>query len=173
MPRKYSLSTKLVSIGAVLLVVALTSIGLTLWVTWQLEGGAAAVNEAGRLRMQTWRLDSTAQSSRDPQAVDALGRPGRVVGLLAGGLLALPSLFLYSRWRQWRFGSPAPDPDRPADVARARSLTMLCLAVGELPLIAGVLFHQFTGDGTVMMVLAGLSLGIMAAFRPGALFGRE
>ena len=108
-----------------------------------------------------------------PQAVDALGRPGRVVGLLAGGLLALPSLFLYSRWRQWRFGSPAPDPDRPADVARARSLTMLCLAVGELPLIAGVLFHQFTGDGTVMMVLAGLSLGIMAAFRPGALFGRE
>jgi len=108
-----------------------------------------------------------------PQAVDALGRPGRVVGLLAVGLLALPSLFLYSRWRQWRFGSPAPDPDRPADVARARSLTLLCLVVGELPLIAGVLFHQLTGDGTVMMVLAGLSLGIMAAFRPGALFGRE
>jgi two-component system, NarL family, nitrate/nitrite sensor histidine kinase NarX len=34
---------------------ALSSIGLTLWVTWQLEGGAAAVNEAGRMRMQTWR----------------------------------------------------------------------------------------------------------------------
>ncbi len=39
-----------------LLLLALGSIGLTLWVTWQLEGGAAAVNEAGRLRMQTWRL---------------------------------------------------------------------------------------------------------------------
>lgn len=57
-----SLSTKLVRVGAGLLLVALASIGLTLWVTWQLEGGAAAVNEAGRLRMQTWRLHSAALS---------------------------------------------------------------------------------------------------------------
>ncbi|MFN7754069.1 MAG: hypothetical protein ACK5TE_17560 [Pseudomonadota bacterium] len=108
-----------------------------------------------------------------PQAIGAAGRPGRVVGLLGGGLLALPSLFLYSRWRQWRFGSPPPDPGRPADIQRARSLTLLCVVVGGLPLLAGVAFHQLTGDGTVLMVLAGLSLGIMAAFRPGALFGRE
>lgn len=53
-----SLSKKLIRIGASLLLVALVSIGLTLWVTWQLEGGAAAVNEAGRMRMQTWRLTS-------------------------------------------------------------------------------------------------------------------
>lgn len=57
-----SLSTKLIRIGTGLLLVALTSIGLTLWVTWQLEGGAAAVNEAGRLRMQTWRLASAVQA---------------------------------------------------------------------------------------------------------------
>jgi two-component system nitrate/nitrite sensor histidine kinase NarX len=56
--RTASLSTKLIRIGASLLVVALASISLTLWVTWQLEGGAAAVNEAGRMRMQTWRLAS-------------------------------------------------------------------------------------------------------------------
>jgi two-component system nitrate/nitrite sensor histidine kinase NarX len=67
--RKHSLSTKLVAIGAILLVVALTSIGLTLWVTWQLEGGAAAVNEAGRMRMQSWRLASTAQSEQTAQPV--------------------------------------------------------------------------------------------------------
>jgi len=54
-----SLSIKLIRIGAGLLVIALASIGLTLWVTWQLEGGAAAVNEAGRMRMQTWRLNSS------------------------------------------------------------------------------------------------------------------
>ena len=53
-----SLSKKLIRIGASLLMLALVSIGLTLWVTWQLEGGAAAVNEAGRMRMQTWRLTS-------------------------------------------------------------------------------------------------------------------
>lgn len=67
-----SLSTKLVRIGAGLLLVALASIGLTLWVTWQLEGGAAAVNEAGRMRMQTWRLTSVAQVGRAPAEVAAL-----------------------------------------------------------------------------------------------------
>ncbi len=51
MSRTASLSAKLIRIGAALLVLALASIGLTLWVTWQLEGGAAAVNEAGRMRM--------------------------------------------------------------------------------------------------------------------------
>lgn len=50
------LATKVGVLGGVLLCIALASIGLTLWIGWQLEGGAAAVNEAGRLRMQTWRL---------------------------------------------------------------------------------------------------------------------
>jgi two-component system nitrate/nitrite sensor histidine kinase NarX len=51
-----TLSAKLVLTGTALLVLALLSIGLTLWVTWNLQGGAAAVNEAGRMRMQTYRL---------------------------------------------------------------------------------------------------------------------
>jgi len=62
MPATASLSKKLVRIGASLLLLALASIGLTLWVTWQLEGGAAAVNEAGRMRMQIWRLTSAVHS---------------------------------------------------------------------------------------------------------------
>jgi len=62
MQQTASLSRKLIRIGTSLLVVALISIGLTLWVTWQLEGGAAAVNEAGRMRMQTWRLVSAVQA---------------------------------------------------------------------------------------------------------------
>ncbi|MFD0666707.1 type IV pili methyl-accepting chemotaxis transducer N-terminal domain-containing protein [Ramlibacter sp. MAHUQ-53] len=57
-----TLSAKLMRIGAALLVVALVSIGLTLWVTWRLSGGAAALNEAGRMRMQTWRLVSAVQA---------------------------------------------------------------------------------------------------------------
>jgi two-component system nitrate/nitrite sensor histidine kinase NarX len=52
----WTLTAKLVATGATFLALALASIGLTLWVTWNLEGGAAAVNEAGRMRMQTWRL---------------------------------------------------------------------------------------------------------------------
>ncbi len=67
-----SLAKKLVRIGASLLVVALVSIGLTLWVTWQLEGGAAAVNEAGRMRMQTWRLVSAVQAGLERAERQAL-----------------------------------------------------------------------------------------------------
>ena len=53
---RWTLTAKLYTSGITFLVLALTSIGLTLWVTWNLEGGAAAVNEAGRMRMQTYRL---------------------------------------------------------------------------------------------------------------------
>ena len=56
MRKKPSLSTKLLALGVGFLLIALASIGLTLWVTWQLEGGAAAVNEAGRLRMNMLRM---------------------------------------------------------------------------------------------------------------------
>jgi two-component system nitrate/nitrite sensor histidine kinase NarX len=72
MSQNASLSAKLIRIGAALLVLALASIGLTLWVTWQLEGGAAAVNEAGRMRMQTWRLTSSVQAQRPPDEVQVL-----------------------------------------------------------------------------------------------------
>ena len=51
-----ALAFRLVATGIGFLVVALASIVLTLWVTWQLEGGAAAVNEAGRMRMMSYRL---------------------------------------------------------------------------------------------------------------------
>ncbi|MEZ5647095.1 MAG: type IV pili methyl-accepting chemotaxis transducer N-terminal domain-containing protein [Burkholderiaceae bacterium] len=78
-----SLSTKLIRIGAGLLVVALASIGLTLWVTWQLEGGAAAVNEAGRLRMQTWRLTSAVQAELPAHEIE------RLVGRFDESLLLL------------------------------------------------------------------------------------
>ena len=56
MARPHTLSSKLMLIGGAMLALALLSIGLTLWASRQIEGGAAAVNEAGRLRMQTWRL---------------------------------------------------------------------------------------------------------------------
>ncbi|ACC75238.1 type IV pili methyl-accepting chemotaxis transducer N-terminal domain-containing protein [Paraburkholderia phymatum] len=59
MRRFQTLSARLGLIGGSLLLVAIASIGFTLWISWQLEGGAAAVNEAGRMRMQTWRLAQT------------------------------------------------------------------------------------------------------------------
>ncbi len=51
-----TLAFKFAVTGLAFLFTALASIALTLWVTWQLEGGAAAVNEAGRMRMTSYRL---------------------------------------------------------------------------------------------------------------------
>lgn len=51
-----SLAGKLALIQTGFLVVALASIAFTLWVSWQLEGGAGAINEAGRMRMLTYRM---------------------------------------------------------------------------------------------------------------------
>ncbi len=54
--RHWNLGTKLTLVAAPFLLLAVLAIGVTLWVSWQLEGGAAAVNEAGRMRMQAYRM---------------------------------------------------------------------------------------------------------------------
>ena len=58
------LSAKLVGIQVAFLAVALVSIGLTLVVSWRLEGSAAAINDAGSLRMRTYRLAYLAEEAR-------------------------------------------------------------------------------------------------------------
>lgn len=51
-----TLSSKLVGILLAFFCVALVAISLTLYVSWQLEGGAAAINDAGSERMRSYRL---------------------------------------------------------------------------------------------------------------------
>lgn len=85
MPRSWSLSAKLGVIGATLLLMAFASIGLTLWVTWQLEGGAAAVNEAGRMRMQTWRLAQTLERADERQKVALFEQFDQSIAVLRSG----------------------------------------------------------------------------------------
>lgn len=56
MTLRLKLSSKLVGVQVFFLAVALASIGLSLLVSWRLEGNAAAINDAGSLRMRTYRL---------------------------------------------------------------------------------------------------------------------
>lgn len=56
MPQRWTLTGKIALFAGLFLVLSLLSVGSTLWISWNLEGGAAAVNEAGRLRMMTYRL---------------------------------------------------------------------------------------------------------------------
>jgi two-component system nitrate/nitrite sensor histidine kinase NarX len=51
------LSTRIVGLLLGFLAIALTVIGATLLLSWQLEGSAAAINVTGSLRMNTYRLE--------------------------------------------------------------------------------------------------------------------
>lgn len=69
--RHWTLGSKLGLVATPFVILALASIAATLWVSWQLDGGAAAVNEAGRMRMQAnrWAL---AVALRDDARLPAL-----------------------------------------------------------------------------------------------------
>jgi len=71
-PTQRSLAAKLTLAATPFLLLALLATAATLWVSWQLDGGAAAVNEAGRMRMQAYRMSltlSTGQASEVPPLV--------------------------------------------------------------------------------------------------------
>ncbi len=83
--RYWSLGAKLGLVATPFLLLALLAISLTLWVSWQLDGGAAAVNEAGRMRMQAYRM-SLAQAANDPVSLRAhISEFERSVELLRNG----------------------------------------------------------------------------------------
>lgn len=69
--RHWNLGAKLALVATPFLLLALATIAVTLWVSWQLEGGAAAVNDAGRMRMQAYRM-SLAISTGQPQRLRVL-----------------------------------------------------------------------------------------------------
>lgn len=134
--KRRPLAAKIGGIGCLLLALALGAIGLTLWVTWQLEGGAAAVNEAGRMRMQTWRLAQTISAGDTPMLAPRLEQLDKSVALLQRGdparPLAVPSqpasiaalatvqqewTQLRRRWQQE--GTGAPQTAQVADEATA------------------------------------------------------
>lgn len=54
--RNYRLGVRLVSVALTTLVFGLTMVMITLWLSWALEGAAAAINDTGSLRMQSVRI---------------------------------------------------------------------------------------------------------------------
>jgi len=54
--RNYRLGVRLVSVALTTLVFGLTMVMVTLWLSWALEGAAAAINDTGSLRMQSVRI---------------------------------------------------------------------------------------------------------------------
>lgn len=97
MKSAWTLTTKLVATGVSFLVLALLSIGLTLWISWELEGGAAAVNEAGRLRMHTYRMALSMEQQNPQDMAEIAQRFDQSLELLRTGD---PSRPLFVPWSQ-------------------------------------------------------------------------
>jgi len=125
-----SLALRLVAAAVISLAVALASIATSLWVTWQLEGGAAAVNEAGRLRMMTYRIAFDA--SQGGHNVERLSSAfDRTLTLLHDGDPSRP-LFLPASTEPrdelaqvsatWAAFRAALDQGGPVDAVQAREL---------------------------------------------------
>lgn len=148
MNRFQTLSAKLGVIGGILLLAALGSIGYTLWASWQLEGGAAAVNEAGRMRMQAWRLaqtlargDSTAvkrEVEQFDQGVALLrnGDPSRPLFLPRDDRSTTAFADVQHTWQAVRStwtAAPLPDPSQTATQAEdfVRHIDVLVSATEE------------------------------------------
>ena len=68
--RDRKLSTKIVGMLVIFFLVALVAIGLTLRVSWQLEGAAAAINDGGSERMRSYRMVYLLSRRSEPGADD-------------------------------------------------------------------------------------------------------
>lgn len=67
------LSRKIVGMLVVFFAVATIAIGLTLLISWQLEGVAAAINDAGSQRMRTYRMGHLMSRGLEPKALESIG----------------------------------------------------------------------------------------------------
>ncbi len=105
MRNKPTLTTKLLAMGVTFLLVALVSIGLTLWVTWKLEGGAAAVNEAGRLRMNMLRMVMVLQTESPAVVSQRANQFNASLELLRTGDPSRPLFVPWSADTRGRFDS--------------------------------------------------------------------
>lgn len=86
----WSLAARLAVLGFSMLLLALASIALTFWVTWEMQGGAAAVNEAGRMRMQSYRLALEVRRDSSSDLSPRLGQFDRSLETLRVGDPARP-----------------------------------------------------------------------------------
>ena len=154
-----TLSVRLARIGAVLLIVTLCSIGLTAYVTRQLDGGAAAVNEAGRMRMQAWRMAAGAGGSANlsdlqawvtqfDQSLSLLhdGDPSRPLFMPRAETVQVRFAAVVKRWRDLEGGKALLLSDSgPAGFAR--QVEPFVAAIDEL---VGAIEGELSGQTAVL-----------------------
>lgn len=87
-PARYKLSTKIVGALLGFLLLALVAISSTLYLSWQLEGSAAAINDTGSVRMDSYRLSMLLSQAAYGDAA-ALGAAAGQIATIGGRLAQL------------------------------------------------------------------------------------
>jgi len=132
MPKRHQkLSSKIIGVLVVFFLVAITAIGMTLLISWQLEGAAAAINDAGSQRMRSYRIGyllKNYEHDADPRSQ------------LANEIRTEVALF-----EKVQMGLQRGDPVRPLFLPRDEAIHQAANAMhaqwrqGMLPLIAALL----------------------------------
>ncbi len=107
--KHWSLAAKLALVGTPFLLLALLATAATLWVSWQLDGGAAAVNEAGRMRMQTYRMALLASTGRSDELPALIEEFETSFAVLRHGDPERPLFVPWDETVQARFGTIEDD----------------------------------------------------------------
>jgi two-component system nitrate/nitrite sensor histidine kinase NarX len=168
--RPRTLAAKLLTIGSALLVLAVVSIGLTMWVSWQLEGGAAAVNEAGRLRMQTWRLAAQVHAGSSEVAAALAAEFDTSLALLRDGDPARPLTVPWDepsraqfaavgeRWSQLRREWLAQGTHSPTQTAQQATEF-----VGQVDRFVGAVEHSLAAWTAILSLFQMAMMGLAIA----------
>ena len=108
-PRHWTLGAKLALVATPFLVLAIVCIGVLVWMSLQLEGGAASVNEAGRLRMQAYRLVLSAGTGDTAALPQQVAEFERSLALLRDGAPERPLFVPWEHTVKLRFAAVEQD----------------------------------------------------------------
>ena len=102
---QWPLGAKLFLMAAPFLLLALCAMAVLVWMSLQLEGGAAAVNEAGRMRMQAYRMLLSASTGETPLLQQQTAEFERSLQLLRQGDPERPLFVPWDDTVQQRFAA--------------------------------------------------------------------
>ena len=168
---RHRLSTRIVASSIIALVVVLSMVGWTLWLSWQLEGAGAAINDTGSLRMQANRVGLELVHTQDGRPADPGARVemmDQTIALLAQGNPARPIFIpndpdIRRHWREvehyWN------EVMRPAalDAIRAREADPYLVTLPGFVSKADTLVRMIEQDNARKTTLLRLSQGVLAA----------
>ncbi len=177
---RWNLSAKITLFAGVFLLLSLLAVGATLWTAWNLQGGAAAVNEAGRLRMLSYQLALSAATGQRARLPGEARQLQGSLDLLRNGDSARPLLVpwdptIRSRYawvlRVWSglrprwLGAPGTRPPSRSEVdAFVAGINRLVMAIEHRLDFWNTMLH------TAQLALAGLVVfGTMLMFVAGYL----